>query len=274
MEGVTVINGSKVKTGTIESINGVSSINLNDGTFSFASGKLVYNGESIDVEGDTSGGLNVYNGSIKVFAESKAEVTSETVPVFSVDDEKGVNVVGNVSNKVGDTNIKFGVIENVHTPVPSPDFPEASEYHYKAGLELYTNETPFFFGYEYNEIDYGTYREGYGYNKIDVASTLNIFVEDLKIYTNGDAYLNNNKILTDSFPQSVYIEDGGGMDLNNSDILGANGIFFRDEANSAREGIFFPKQGVSGSTDYADYHRLYVYRGKLYLDGQEIAFVQ
>ena len=108
-------------------------------------------------------------------------------------------------------------------------------------------------------------------NEHDIQSIF-FFTDRGEIITRYDGG-ENNKVLTYSFPQSVYIEDGGGMDLNNSDILGANGIFFRDEANSAREGIFFPKQGMSGSTDYADYHRLYVYRGKLYLDGREIAFV-
>lgn len=113
-----------------------------------------------------------------------------------------------------------------------------------------------------------SFREGYapsGFSPLNIYSPYGVELNGGEI-----GVIIENQL---QFPQSVYIEDGGGMDLNNSDILGANGIFFNDEANSAREGIFFPKQGVSGSTDYADYHRLYVYRGKLYLDGQEIAFV-
>lgn len=57
--GQTVIKGSRVRTGTIQSTNGVSRINLDDGTFNFGDGKLVYNGSKLTVVGELSGNVSV-----------------------------------------------------------------------------------------------------------------------------------------------------------------------------------------------------------------------
>jgi hypothetical protein len=55
VDGVTVIDGSKIQTGIIESQNGVSSIDLDDGTFNFGDGKLVYDGDDLNIVGELSG---------------------------------------------------------------------------------------------------------------------------------------------------------------------------------------------------------------------------
>lgn len=50
----------------------------------------------------------------------------------------------------------------------------------------------------------------------------------------------------------------GGLNMNNSDIVKANGIFFADAADSAGEGLFFYNSKVSG------WDVLYAHQGKLY----------
>ena len=62
---------------------------------------------------------------------------------------------------------------------------------------------------------------------------------------------------------------GGALDLNNSDIVRANGIFMSDVANDNNaEGLLFLKSGkTSGSTNKDDYDNLYMRDGKLYTNG-------
>jgi hypothetical protein len=277
VEGVTVINGSKVKTGTIESINGVSSINLNDGTFSFANGNLVWDGDALALVGELSGEYEIYNpttetniltsykiGHSHYFGWSEelyndADIYLTGIHISPYESGAPELFIGDkaVIDELSGTSTQDKVIEAAGSLAINSLTGGISMTAPRSGISLTAGNPT-----EHDDRGQLTVN-GYG---IYMKHSSGAYVS-----TNGVDY---HKVLTYSFPQSVYIEDGGGMDLNNSDILGANGIFFRDEANSAREGIFFPKQGVSGSTDYADYHRLYVYRGKLYLDGQEIAFVQ
>lgn len=54
-------------------------------------------------------------------------------------------------------------------------------------------------------------------------------------------------------------EEKSAINLNNSDIIGANGIYFQDTANAEGEGLFFRR------TDEKDeWDRLYSYNGQLY----------
>ncbi|WP_348659115.1 DUF859 family phage minor structural protein [Heyndrickxia faecalis] len=64
-------------------------------------------------------------------------------------------------------------------------------------------------------------------------------------------------------------EGAGALDLNNSDIVRANGIFMSDVANDNNaEGLLFLKSGkTSGSTNKDDYDNLYMRDGKLYTNG-------
>ena len=67
-------------------------------------------------------------------------------------------------------------------------------------------------------------------------------------------------------------EGKGAIELNNSDITQANGIWFNDvsEDNNG-EGLLFLKPGkASGSTDKADYDNLLVRGGVVYLNGNAI----
>ena len=96
---------------------------------------------------------------------------------------------------------------------------------------------------------------------------------------NGDIYMNGHKVAT--LDQNVFPSTGGSkltfaanqsfyansyaMDLKNSDIIGANNLFFADECDG-NEGIFFPNPGVTGSSSAADYMLLKGYQGKLYFN--------
>lgn len=62
-----------------------------------------------------------------------------------------------------------------------------------------------------------------------------------------------------------------GLDLNNSDIAGVNGIFFQDAADSDEEGLLFLKAGAStGSQNMADYDCFRGLNGTLYWAGDKI----
>ena len=65
-------------------------------------------------------------------------------------------------------------------------------------------------------------------------------------------------------PEDKWASSGGAIDMRNSDIVNANGIYMNDESEG-HEGINFLKQGASpGSTNQDDYENLRGYRGKLY----------
>lgn len=277
VDGVTVIDGSKIQTGIIESQNGVSSIDLDDGTFNFGDGKLVYDGDDLNIVGELSGEHIVYDPVADEDVHIDYKIGHSHYFGWSDELQNDANIYltgiyispyesGGAELFIGDKT----VIEEVSSTTMQGKVIEAA-----GSLAINSRRGGIIMNAPRSEISLtaGNPTEHGDWGQLTVNGYGIYMKHSLGAYVSTDGGVNYHKVLTYSFPQSVYIEDGGVMDLNNSDILGANGIFFRDEANSAREGIFFPKQGVSGSTDYADYHRLYVYRGKLYLDGQEIAFV-
>jgi len=100
----------------------------------------------------------------------------------------------------------------------------------------------------------------------------------LQIQGMGDAVLaqvdNNGLFQTNQIrvKGSQYFTQGGGLDMQNSDIVNANGIYMADSADSGAEGINFLKSGKTpGSTTQADYDSLWAKDGKLLFNGTDIA---
>ena len=70
----------------------------------------------------------------------------------------------------------------------------------------------------------------------------------------GDSYFNGDIFLGDAgrlkLSPDLYASQGGGMDFNNSDLVGVNGIYIgatrggQDPANNDGEGLLFPKSGT------------------------------
>lgn len=70
----------------------------------------------------------------------------------------------------------------------------------------------------------------------------------------GESYFNGNVNLGDAgrlkLSPDLYASQGGGMDFNNSDLVGINGIYIgatrggQDPANNDGEGLLFPKSGT------------------------------
>lgn len=73
-------------------------------------------------------------------------------------------------------------------------------------------------------------------------------------------------------PTNFYHSSGGGLRLNNSDIVGANNIVFNDPSNSNSEGLQFPKTGTAtGDTDLThNYDSFRVLDGMGYLNGNPV----
>ncbi|MGG1916056.1 DUF859 family phage minor structural protein [Priestia megaterium] len=70
---------------------------------------------------------------------------------------------------------------------------------------------------------------------------------------------------------NIYIGSGGGIDLNNSDIIGVNSFWFNDTLDAGSEGINFLKTGKSsGSTNSSDYDTLQIVDGVIKLNGTNI----
>ena len=68
---------------------------------------------------------------------------------------------------------------------------------------------------------------------------------------------------------------GGAMNLNNSDIFGANGIYMHDRADNNGEGINFLKTGsTSGSPTYSDYDNFRILDGVVMVSGRAIALAE
>jgi hypothetical protein len=83
----------------------------------------------------------------------------------------------------------------------------------------------------------------------------------------GNGFVSANKFTAGL---NRWMTDGtGGLDMNNSDIIGLNGIWFKDEA-SPNEGISWPKTGKGGSTNSADYDQLWAIDGALMLNNAPI----
>lgn len=67
---------------------------------------------------------------------------------------------------------------------------------------------------------------------------------------------------------------GGAINLNNGDIVGANGIYFNDIANNTGEGLMWPKPGTAErSSNVSDYQQLSAYDDVVSFDGQPIAVI-
>lgn len=63
----------------------------------------------------------------------------------------------------------------------------------------------------------------------------------------------------------------GAIDMNNSDIVKANGIYFNDVAGNDGEGLLFLKSGAAaGSANSADYDNLYMQDGYICVNNQKI----
>lgn len=75
-----------------------------------------------------------------------------------------------------------------------------------------------------------------------------------------------------SLTGSLWWKNGtAGLDLNNSDIAGVNGIFFQDSADFDEEGLMFLKAGAAtGSQNMADYDCFRGLNGTLYWAGDKI----
>lgn len=102
-------------------------------------------------------------------------------------------------------------------------------------------------------------------------------VNGFQIQGTGDAVLldvkNNQDVIVKRLETgtSIYNTAGGGLDMNNSDIIGANGIWFNDTADSDTEAINFLKStGSIGSTSSADYDSIRAKDGSLYFNGVDI----
>ena len=83
-----------------------------------------------------------------------------------------------------------------------------------------------------------------------------------------------NSLLMDSivqFSANQWFDNLGAkvLDMNNSDIIGANNIYFKDES-SGTEGLNFLKQNAAG-TSASDYETLRGYRGNLYYNEKVMA---
>lgn len=64
---------------------------------------------------------------------------------------------------------------------------------------------------------------------------------------------------------------GAGIQLNNSDISGANNIVFNDPSNSDSEAIHFPKSGTAvGDTNYANYDSFRMLDGVMYMNSEPV----
>lgn len=78
-----------------------------------------------------------------------------------------------------------------------------------------------------------------------------------------------------SFAGNMYASSGegsvgGAIDLNNGDIVRANGIWFNDTAGSAGEGLLFPHASTpANSTNSADYDNFYMRDKKLFMNGND-----
>lgn len=71
--------------------------------------------------------------------------------------------------------------------------------------------------------------------------------------------------------ENIYLGSGGGLDMNNSDIIGINSVWFNDALDAGTEGINFLKSGKSaGSTTSSDYDTFQILDGKIKLNGSSI----
>jgi hypothetical protein len=76
---------------------------------------------------------------------------------------------------------------------------------------------------------------------------------------------------TIQLPASVYASQGGGLDVNNSDILGLNNVYFNDTCTSDSEAIQFKRTNTPvDSVDPAEHDSFRIFDGTGYLNGKPI----
>lgn len=86
--------------------------------------------------------------------------------------------------------------------------------------------------------------------------------------TQEGEFLVNGKM---RFAGNQWASTGGGLDMGNGDIVGANGIFFNDLSTAAGEGLNWATSSTPvGSTSAADYETLSVANGIMKLDSTEV----
>lgn len=86
---IVTINGGNIKAGTISSKNNYSRINLDDGTFSFGNGRLVWNGSDMTVNGKIS--VSNINGDIpksKLASSVQTEISAGSAANTTVNQNK------------------------------------------------------------------------------------------------------------------------------------------------------------------------------------------
>lgn len=119
-------------------------------------------------------------------------------------------------------------------------------------------------------------KNGIGIGKIIERGVLDV---EGASYFNGDVNIDKGGRVILS--KDIYAAQGGGMNFNNSDIVGINGLYFGatagtiDPANNDGEGLIFPKSGTiipNGGviTDKSGWDNLYVKDGIGYLNGTPV----
>lgn len=83
----TDITATRVKTGTLTSTTGNSSINMNNGTFNLGNGKLVYNGTTLTLDG-TLNASNINAGTLSVDRIAAASIAGDKITANTIDATK------------------------------------------------------------------------------------------------------------------------------------------------------------------------------------------
>lgn len=84
---------------------------------------------------------------------------------------------------------------------------------------------------------------------------------------------NDNIFTTIETGSNLFFTQNGvyGLDMNNSDIIAVNGIYFNDVADTTTEGLMFLKSGATAGSQYApDYDQIKALDGKAYLNNSRI----
>ncbi|USK72611.1 hypothetical protein [Peribacillus asahii] len=134
--------------------------------------------------------------------------------------------------------------------------------------------------YGLNYGDYGMFANSGNQERVigfaELRSKAGLFITNGEVdgdYLNINSYYEKAVIIKDGtikLAPNVYGSAGGGLDLNNSDIVGANNVFFADTLASDGEGIQFPKSSATDVKDRAQCDTLRGYDGKLLFNSKEI----
>jgi hypothetical protein len=85
---------------------------------------------------------------------------------------------------------------------------------------------------------------------------------------NGRVVFGSNMWANDDYAEGTAM---GALHMNNSDITGANGIYFSDVGNNSGEGLMFLKSGkTSGSSNPLDYDQMYLRDGVLEVNRSKV----